>query len=95
MNIPPKLARIYQRLGSYHKTAEEIGVNVRYVYDLLAQGKEPPDRTARLRDIRRRLGLPRYRIPQRRRAPLSDIQKAIRQMAKDTHHALSAKNHSG
>ena len=58
-NTPPRLVKAYKRAGSYHKLADEIGVNVRFVYELITDGKEPNDTTPALREIRHRLGLKR------------------------------------
>jgi len=56
-NTPPKLAARFKKAKSYHVLAEQIGVNVRYVFELLTDGKEPNDTTPKLREIRRKMFL--------------------------------------
>ena len=68
-NTPPKLVKIFKRAGSYHKTADEIEVNVSYVYELITKGKEPNDTTPALREIRHRLGLRKYKPRNRPKPP--------------------------
>ena len=49
-----RLRRAYSRLGTWRRVAGEIGLNVRYVYDLAVRGRVP-----RSGDKRAALGLPR------------------------------------
>lgn len=58
-NAPPRLVKAYRKAGSFHKLADEIEVNPKYVHELITKGKEPPDTTERGREIRHRLFLPR------------------------------------
>lgn len=89
-NTPPKLVKILRKCGSFHKAAEdeEINVNVFWVFQLVTKGIEPTDRTPKGREIRHRLGLPRYKRRQRARQPQTQTQKAIRQMVKKTKEAM-------
>ena len=68
-NTPPKLVKKFRKCGSFHKLADEIGVNVRYVHELITEGKEPTDRTARSREIRHRLALRKYKPKDRPKPP--------------------------
>jgi len=56
MTAPIKLVRLYAQHGSYHKVAQERGVNVYWVYQLLKHGKEPTNPK-----IRQALYLPKSR----------------------------------
>jgi hypothetical protein len=56
-NTPPRLAAKYKKAGSFHALAEQIKVNVSYVYDLIKDGIEPNDTTPKLREVRKRLFL--------------------------------------
>jgi hypothetical protein len=67
-NTPPKLVKKFQKAGSFHKLADEIEVNVKYVYELITQEREPTDRTPKSREIRHRLGLRKYK-PRNRTKP--------------------------
>jgi hypothetical protein len=56
-NTPPRLAKKYKELKSFHAVAEDRRVNVSYIHALIAEGKEPNDTTPKLREVRRRLFL--------------------------------------
>jgi len=56
-NTPPKLVKKFRKCGSFHKLADEIEVNVKYVYELIVKGEQPNDTTENLREIRKRLHL--------------------------------------
>ena len=60
-STPPKLVKKFRRAGSFHKLADEIKVNVKYVHELITEGKEPTDRTELGREIRHRLGLRKHK----------------------------------
>jgi len=68
-NTPPKLAAKFKKAKSYHVLAEQIGVNVRYVFELLTDGKEPNDTTPGLREIRRKMFLSARRKNRQRAKP--------------------------
>lgn len=68
-NTPPKLAAKFKRAKSYHVLAEQIDVNVRYVFELIADGKEPNDTTPALREIRKKLHLSARKAHRRRAKP--------------------------
>jgi len=68
-NTPPKLAARFRKAKSYHVLAEQIGVNVRYVFELLTDGKEPNDTTPKLREIRRKMFLSARRKNRQRAKP--------------------------
>ena len=87
-NAPPKLIKKLRSLGSFHKLADEIGVNVRWVHGLITAGIEPTDRTEHGRDIRARLFLRRRKRKARQRRPQSQVQKAIRAMVRETSEAV-------
>lgn len=72
---PPRLAKLYKKLGSMHKVAHEREVNIRYVQNLITKGEEPSDRTPALRAIRSKLYLRKYRRKQRGRKPKSIMQR--------------------
>ncbi len=40
-DAPRRLKRLFRKLGSVRKVAKECGVNPRYAYDLLINGKAP------------------------------------------------------
>jgi len=90
-NAPPKLIKLLRKCGSFHKLADQIEVNVRWVHGLITKGSEPTDRTELGREIRKRLFLPRRKrkadLSQRDKSqsrPQSQIQKAIRAMVRET-----------
>lgn len=83
-STPPKLAKLYRQLGSFHKLADELGVNVAHVHHLIKQGIEPTDQTEKGRETRAKLFLPRRRRKPRQRQPQSPTQKAIRRMVQET-----------
>ena len=87
-NTPPKLVKLLHKAGSFHKTAEAIGVNVYWVYKLVREGKEPTDRTPKGRETRHRLGLHKYKQRHTQRRPRTRIQKAITRMVKETRKAV-------
>jgi hypothetical protein len=94
MNIPPKLQRVIKaHKGIYHKIADALGVNPRYVYDYLKFGKEPTDRTPTGRQTRAKMFLPKRRNTQRaERQPMPEwlirLRRNIRRQVKETHAAL-------
>ena len=88
-NAPPKLVKKLYKCGSFHKLADEIGVNVAHIHRLITAGIEPTDRTEHGREIRQRLSLPRYKRRQRARRKETKNQKAIRQMVKATKEAIT------
>lgn len=70
---PPKLARAFRNAKNgkgegykYHVLAERLGVNTKPLHDLIHYGKEPTDRTAKGREIRKRLFLRRYKRRQKK-----------------------------
>lgn len=84
-NTPPRLVKAFRRAGSYHKLADERGVNVAHVYNLIMFGREP-----RKEEIRLALFLPRRpRKHHKPRAPRTPIQKAITRMARETKEAFN------
>ena len=89
-NKPPKLVAAFKKAGSYHALAEEIKVNVWFIHRLMAQGIEPGDRTPKSREIRRRMFMTKYKRRNRKRAPQTPMQKAIRAMAKETRKAIQS-----
>jgi len=66
---PPALVKAFTRAGSYHKLADELGVNVKYVYELMNAGIEPTDRTAKSREIRHRLKLRKHKPKNKPKPP--------------------------
>lgn len=65
---PARLVKKFKKVNyKYHKLAEEelsdetFEVNVKYVYELIHDGKEPNDTTATLREVRHRLCLRKYK----------------------------------
>jgi len=59
MTIPRRLKAVIKRNnGRYHPIANELGINVFWVYNYIAKGREP-----RNPDIRKRLFLPPLRKP--------------------------------
>jgi len=58
-SAPPKLIKLLRKFGSFHKLADEINVNVKYIHALITEGKEPTDRTEKGREVRARLFLRR------------------------------------
>jgi hypothetical protein len=89
-NAPPRLVKKFHNSGSFHKLADEIEVNVKWIHGLITQGIEPTDRTEKGRDIRARLYLPRRkRKPGKPRTKATPVQKAIRQMVRETKEAIS------
>lgn len=57
-NAPNKLVSLFiQYDKKYHRLAQEIKVNVRYVYELLHYGKEPTKKTLKGRKARERMFL--------------------------------------
>lgn len=60
-NCPKSLKRRYRRTPSAHKIAQDLGVNVSYVYDALTKGREPANR-----EIARLLGFNPLRFGDRR-----------------------------
>jgi len=92
-STPPRLVKRFKALdGKYHKLAEDRKVNVRYVYELIAEGKEPTDRTEKSRAIRRALFLPaRKRTRSAQPKPpewVIPVKRGIRKMAKETRHSI-------
>ena len=88
-NTPPQLVKKFRKAGSFHKLADALEINVKYVYKLITEGLEPNDTTPRLREIRHRLGLRKYKPRGRPRPKLqTKNQRAIRQMVKATTLAL-------
>lgn len=80
-NAPARLVKRFYKAGSFHKLADELKVNVRWVYELLTNGSEPTDRTAKGRDIRKRLYLPaRKRRPRTEPQPRPDHLKWWQQL---------------
>lgn len=60
MTIPHKTRRAIREHGPrYRPIARALGVNVRYVHDLLKYSKEPSDTTEPGRAVRVRMGFPR------------------------------------
>lgn len=68
-NTPPKLVKQLHKCGSFHKLADEIEVNVKYVHELITKGIEPTDRTELGREIRAKLFLTKYRRKGKPRRP--------------------------
>jgi hypothetical protein len=57
-NAPERLVFLFiENDKNYHRLANKINVNVRYVYQLLRYGKEPPKKTVKGRVARRKLFL--------------------------------------
>ncbi|MBI5297966.1 MAG: hypothetical protein HY869_21020 [Chloroflexi bacterium] len=48
-NVPNKLVRAYREHGSFHKLADALGLNVRYVHELLVKGIEPSNPETRVK----------------------------------------------
>lgn len=63
---PPRLAAKFKKAGSYHRLADLLEINVRWVYKLIAHGIEPSDQTEYGRGLRAKLHLPRRK---RKRKP--------------------------
>lgn len=86
--IPRKLAKQYQAAGSQRELARRLGINPKYVNDLLTKGIEPKNP-----DIRAKLCLPRSTRPRRPRPPtpewLKPIRRGIRKLAKETRKAIN------
>lgn len=58
-NTPYKLKIIYRKFkGKYHPLSIFLKINVRYVYDLVVNGKEPTDKTSKGQEARIKLFLP-------------------------------------
>jgi len=95
-NTPPRLVKKFRKAGSYHKLADEIEVNVSYVFDLIAYGKEPNDTTPKLREIRHRLGLRKYK-PRNKPKPTPAPKHLIwwNNQGKDKRHAIVKKIYEG
>jgi len=97
-NTPPQLVKKFRKAGSFHKLADEIEVNVKYVYKLITAGEEPTDRTPKGREIRHRLGLKR-RKP--RGAPRPKPEPAPKHLiwwnniSKEMRHAIVEKIYKG
>jgi hypothetical protein len=68
-NTPPKLVKKFKKAGSFHKLADEINVNVKYIHELITEGKEPNDTTPTLREVRHRLYLRKYKPRNRPKPP--------------------------
>ena len=58
-NAPPRLIKALRKAGSFHKLADELNINIKYVHELIRKGIEPTDRTEHGRETRARLYLPR------------------------------------
>lgn len=61
-NVPPALVNEYRRVimhehGSMRILAVKLGVNIKYLSDLLARGIEPTDKTVKGRAVREKLFL--------------------------------------
>lgn len=90
---PPRLVKRFKALGyRYHALADEIEVNPGTVYNLIAKGKEPTDKTEKGRAARRAMYLPsRKRSATPKPQPpewVKPIKRGIRKMAKDTRKAV-------
>jgi len=95
-NTLPSLVKKFRKAGSYHKLAEEIEVNVSYIFDLITAGREPNDSTPRLREIRHRLGLRKYK-PRNRPKPKPAPKHLIwwNNIGKEMRHAIVEKIYKG
>ena len=59
-NTPPKLVAKFKKCGYVmRKLADELGINMFYISQLITHGAEPTDKTQRGREIRVKLFLPR------------------------------------
>ena len=57
---PSKLKTEFRRARyKYHVLAKAIGINVKYIHDLIHYGKEPTDQSEKGRNIRVKLFLPK------------------------------------
>jgi len=57
---PSKLKTAFRRARyKYHVLAKALGINVKYIHDLIHYGKEPTDQSEKGRNIRVKLFLPR------------------------------------
>jgi len=80
---PRKLKSAYRKAGyKYHRLAQEIGVNVKYLYALIHYGQEPSNEAIRLK-----LFLPRRprkpRTPSQPRPPLPEYEQRWRRLTKE------------
>ncbi len=97
IKIPRKLQAAFKKAGGQRALARAIGVNPKYINDLFKDGIEPNDTTGKLRDIRKRMFLPKYRRDPARARPnpaqlpgwLRRRKKAIAKLAKDTRKAIN------
>lgn len=85
VNVPRKLAEKFRAAGGrYHRLADQLGVNVGHVYNLIKKGIEPKSP-----DIRVKMFLPKHpHKAYKPRAPKTSTQKAIHTMTKDTRNAI-------
>ncbi len=95
-NAPPKLVNAFQKAGSFHRLSQNIGVNVFYVHKLMIKGEEPNDTTPKLREIRHRLGLRKYKPSQRPKPPPAPKHLVWwNHIGKEMRHAIIEKIHQG
>jgi hypothetical protein len=94
-NANRKLVRFFRRVKrethswNIRETARRRDVNVKYVYDNLIHGIEPPDTTDKGRQARVKIFLKEHNPkPRKERKPLTRMQKAIMWMVKETKAAL-------
>jgi hypothetical protein len=80
MTIPHKLRHVIKEQGGkYHKIAETLKVNPRYIFEYITKGKEPTDQTEKGREARAKMFLPRYRRAKRsQREPIPEWLKKIK-----------------
>jgi hypothetical protein len=95
-NTPPKLVKLLRKCGSFHKAAEEIEVNVYWIFQLVRHGIEPTDRTPKGRETRHRLGLHRYkpRGKPKPSQPRTEYLKWWFSLTKDSRHVIIERLHS-
>jgi hypothetical protein len=71
-NAPIRLVMAFRRAKTFRATAVKLGVNVRYVYDLLVKGIEPVKP-----DVRKRLFLHIYRRKNKTNPVLRRAMKSV------------------
>jgi hypothetical protein len=71
-NVPRKLIKAIEQIGSQRKFAKKLNINDSYVNRLMKHGTEPTDNTEYGKEIRVKLFLPRKRVQHKTGAPKYD-----------------------
>jgi hypothetical protein len=96
-STPPRLVREFRKAGSFHKLAEQLDVNVKYIHDLINKGIEPADSTPTLRMVRHKLHLPkrkRRNRPRPQAEPQPEHTRWWRRLPKESREKIISRLHA-